>query len=60
MYGLTFIFSVQKMTVNIGVPVALVRGDVYYWGSLMTACLITGLPIAFVPLASTFNAAGSW
>ncbi len=47
-YGLTFISSVQKMTVSIGVPVALVRGDVYYWGSLMAACLITSLPIAFV------------
>jgi multiple sugar transport system permease protein len=26
--------------------VALIRGDVYYWGSLMGACLITSVPIA--------------
>lgn len=45
-YSLTFISSVQRMTVSVGVPVALVRGDVYYWGSLMAACLITSLPIA--------------
>jgi multiple sugar transport system permease protein len=47
-YSLTFISSVERMTVSVGVPVALVRGDVYYWGSLMAACLITSLPIAVV------------
>lgn len=45
-YALTFISSVGKMTVSLGVPVALVRGDVYYWGSLMAAALITSLPLA--------------
>ena len=45
-YSLTFISSVQRMTVSVGVPVALIRGDVYYWGSLMAACLITSIPIA--------------
>ncbi len=47
-YSLTFISSVEKMTVSVGVPVALIRGDVYYWGSLMAACLLTSLPIAVV------------
>ena len=47
-YSLTFISSVQKMTVSVGVPVALIRGDVYYWGSLMAACLITSVPIAIM------------
>lgn len=47
-YSLTFISSVERMTVSVGVPVALVRGDVYYWGSLMAACLITSVPIAFI------------
>ncbi len=45
-YSLTFISSVQKMTGSVGVPVGLVRGDIYYWGSLMAACLITSIPIA--------------
>ena len=47
-YSLTFISSVERMTVSVGVPVALVRGDVYYWGSLMAACLITSIPIAIL------------
>jgi multiple sugar transport system permease protein len=47
-YSLTFISSVERMTVSVGVPVALVRGDVYYWGSLMAACLITSVPIAIL------------
>ncbi len=36
------------MTVSVGVPVALIRGDVYYWRSLMAACLITGVPLAIL------------
>jgi multiple sugar transport system permease protein len=47
-YSLTFISSVEKMTVSVGVPVALIRGDVYYWGSLMAACLVTSIPIAIL------------
>lgn len=47
-YALTFISSASHQTVGVGVPIYLVRGDVYYWGALMAACLITSLPIAFV------------
>ena len=47
-YSLTFISSNERMTVSVGVPVALIRGDVYYWGSLMAACLITSVPIAIL------------
>ncbi len=47
-YALTFISSAEHQTVGVGVPIYLVRGDVYYWGSLMAACLITSLPIAFL------------
>jgi multiple sugar transport system permease protein len=46
-YALTFISSASHQTVGVGVPIYLVRGDVYYWGSLMAACLIASLPIAF-------------
>ena len=45
-YSLTFISSVERMTISVGVPVALIRGDVYYWGSLMAACLVTSIPLA--------------
>jgi multiple sugar transport system permease protein len=47
-YALTFISSAANETVGVGVPTFLVRGDVYYWGSLMAACLITSLPIGIV------------
>jgi multiple sugar transport system permease protein len=47
-YALTFISSAEHQTVGVGVPIYLVRGDVYYWGSLMAACLITSLPIAVI------------
>ena len=47
-YALTFISSESQQMVGVGVPTFLVRGDVYYWGSLMAACLITSLPIAFL------------
>ncbi|HVT61274.1 MAG TPA: carbohydrate ABC transporter permease [Thermoanaerobaculia bacterium] len=45
-YALTFISSAKNQTVSVGVPIYLVRGDVYYWGSLMAACLIASIPVA--------------
>jgi multiple sugar transport system permease protein len=45
-YALTFITSSGQQTVSVGVPTNLVRGDVFFWGSLMAACLITSIPVA--------------
>jgi multiple sugar transport system permease protein len=47
-YALTFISTAEHQTVGVGVPIYLVRGDVYYWGSLMAACLIASVPTAIV------------
>ncbi|BDG04120.1 carbohydrate ABC transporter permease [Anaeromyxobacter oryzae] len=47
-YALTFISSAEHQTIGVGIPIFLVRGDVYYWGSLMAACLIASLPTAVV------------
>ncbi|HET7754759.1 MAG TPA: carbohydrate ABC transporter permease [Anaeromyxobacteraceae bacterium] len=47
-YALTFISTAEHQTVGVGVPIFLVRGDVYYWGSLMAACLIASVPTAIV------------
>jgi multiple sugar transport system permease protein len=47
-YALTFISSASQQTVGVGVPIYLVRGDVYYWGSLMAACLIASVPTAIL------------
>ncbi|HEY3249067.1 MAG TPA: carbohydrate ABC transporter permease [bacterium] len=46
-YALTFISSVGKMTVSLGIPVVLF-GDVFNWGAMMAAALITSIPIAIV------------
>jgi len=45
-YGLTFITAARNFTVSVGVPTFLVRGDVYFWGSLMAGCFIASVPIA--------------
>ncbi len=45
-YALTFITAAQNYTVSVGVPTFLVRGDVYFWGSLMAGCFIASVPVA--------------
>jgi multiple sugar transport system permease protein len=47
-YALTFISSESQQMLSVGVPTFLVRGDVYFWGSLMAACLLTSLPTALL------------
>jgi multiple sugar transport system permease protein len=47
-YALTFISSERNQMVGVGIPIFLVRGDVYFWGSLMAACLIASIPIAIL------------
>src|SRR5919109_596452 len=45
-YAVTFISSSRNLTVSVGVPTFLVRGDVYFWGSLMAGCFIASVPVA--------------
>ncbi len=47
-YALTFISPESSQMIGVGVPIFLVRGDVYYWGSLMAACLVASLPIGIL------------
>ena len=47
-YALTFLSTVSKQTVGVGVPIFLIRGDVFYWGELMAACLFACIPVAIV------------
>jgi multiple sugar transport system permease protein len=47
-YALTFISSESEQMLSVGVPTFLVRGDVYFWGSLMAACLLTSVPTALL------------
>jgi multiple sugar transport system permease protein len=47
-YALSFVSTASRQMVGVGVPIYLVRGDVFYWGSLMAACLIASLPTAIL------------
>jgi len=47
-YCLTFITRSSHFTISVGVPTVLVRGDVYFWGSLMGACFISSIPVAIL------------
>src|SRR5262245_1672541 len=46
LYAVVYVPPREQTTVTVGVATALIRGDVYYWGSLMAAGLIVGLPVA--------------
>jgi multiple sugar transport system permease protein len=45
-YALTFISSSDEKPVTLGVATDLVRGDIFYWGELMAAALISSVPVA--------------
>ena len=45
-YALTFVSSSDQKVVTVGVVTELIRGDVFYWGSLMAGALIAGVPVA--------------
>lgn len=47
-YALTFISSSSNRTISVGVPTELIRGDVFFWQSLMAAAVIVAIPIGFV------------
>ena len=47
-YALTFISSEIQVPVTLGVATDLVRGDIFYWGSLMAAALIASVPFAIL------------
>src|SRR6266852_2367567 len=48
LYGLAFVAPGDQKPVTVGVPTELIRGDVYFWGSLMAAALMVGLPVAIL------------
>jgi multiple sugar transport system permease protein len=47
-YALTFVSASANKTISYGVTTDLIRGDVFYWGSLMSGALIGALPVAIV------------
>jgi multiple sugar transport system permease protein len=47
-YALTFISSSAQRTISVGVPVELIRGDVFFWQSLLAAAVIVAIPVGLV------------
>ena len=45
-YALTFVSSSGEKMVTLGVVTNLIRGDVFFWGSLMAGALIVSIPVA--------------
>jgi len=45
-YALTFVSSSDEKMITLGVVTDLVRGDVFFWGSLMAGALIVAIPTA--------------
>ena len=47
-YAFTFTSSTSERTLSAGVPNELIRGDVFFWQSLMAAVLIPSIPLALL------------
>jgi multiple sugar transport system permease protein len=47
-YAFTFTSSSVERTISAGVPNELIRGDVFFWQSLMAAVLIPAVPLALL------------
>ena len=47
-YALTFVSASANKTISYGVTSDLIRGDVFYWGSLMSGALIGAIPVAVI------------
>jgi multiple sugar transport system permease protein len=47
-YALVFLSTPEEKTISVGVTSELVRGDVFYWGSLMAGALLGSVPVAVI------------
>jgi multiple sugar transport system permease protein len=47
-YALTFISQSAHKTAVVGVTSDLIRGDIYFWGSLMAGALLASIPIVII------------
>ena len=47
-YALTFTSSSEEITASVGIPSELIRGDIYFWGSLMAGAVLGSVPIVIL------------
>ncbi len=48
LYAVVYVAPRAEKVVTVGLVTNLIRGDIFYWGSLMAGGLIVGLPIAIL------------
>ena len=48
LYALIFIYDNANKTVPVGVVSELIKGDVFYWGELMSGALLGSVPVALI------------
>lgn len=48
LYALAFVSVSDQKPVPVGVATELIRGDVFFWGSLMAGALLVGVPVAIL------------
>ncbi|PYM94693.1 MAG: sugar ABC transporter permease [Candidatus Rokuibacteriota bacterium] len=47
-YALTFTSSSDEITSSVGITTELIRGDIYFWGSLMAGAVLGSVPIVIL------------
>jgi multiple sugar transport system permease protein len=47
-YALTFTSSSEQITASVGITQELIRGDIYFWGSLMAGAVLGSVPIVIL------------
>jgi multiple sugar transport system permease protein len=47
-YALTFTSSSAEITASVGITSELIRGDIYFWGSLMAGAVLGSVPIVIL------------
>src|SRR5581483_9139926 len=47
-YALAFVSASSQKPISVGVTTELIRGDVYFWQSLMAGAIIVSIPVALI------------
>jgi multiple sugar transport system permease protein len=48
LYAVVMAAPVDQKVITVGLPTMLIRGDIYFWGSLMAGGLLVGVPVALL------------
>jgi multiple sugar transport system permease protein len=46
LYAAVFSSPIDQKVITVGLPTMLIRGDIFFWGALMAAALLVGIPTA--------------